>query len=171
MSWTCVGLGLLLLAGTAGVPQERKPVPLYTNEDLERVSPRRGETGVDARLDAVPLPASGASEREDAAAPDGRGERYWRREAEKLRDRLRPRHARIEALRARIAEREAHPGLRRSRRAGRAGSRTHAAASSRESQLPAWRGQLAALEQEVREAEDRFEERARRAGALPGWLR
>jgi hypothetical protein len=159
MSWTCVGLGLLLLAGTAGVPQEKKPVPLYTNEDLERVSPRRGETGVDSHLDAAPPPASGARERDDAAAPDGRGER------------LRPRHARIEALRARIAEREAHPGLRRSRRAGRAGSPAHADASSRESQLSAWRGQLAALEREVRETEDRFEERARRAGALPGWLR
>ena len=170
MSWTCVGLGLLL-AGTAGVAEEKKLVPVYTNEDLERVSSRRGETGVDSLVDAVALPASRASEREDAAAPDGRGERYWRREAEKLRDRLRPRHARIEALRARIAEREAHPGLRRPRRAGRARSRAHADASSRESQLVAWRGQLAALEQEVREAEDRFEERARRAGALPGWLR
>src|SRR5437764_930328 len=47
MSWTCVGLGLLLLAGPGGAPEEKKRVPVYTNEDLERVSPRRGETGVD----------------------------------------------------------------------------------------------------------------------------
>ncbi len=170
MSWSCVGLALLLLAGTAGAPEEKKPVTLYTNEDLERVSPWRGQTGVESRPDALPLPASGV-DAAGTAAPDGRGERYWRREAEKVRDRLRPRRARIEALRARIAEREAHPGVTRSRRAGRGGGSTRATSSSRESPLAVWRRQVAALEHEVREEEDRFEERARRAGALPGWLR
>ncbi|PYQ55794.1 MAG: hypothetical protein DMF78_00945 [Acidobacteria bacterium] len=170
MSWTC--LGLLLLAGTAGAPEEKKPVPLYTNEDLERVSKHRGETGVDSRPDGVPPAATAAaSVHEDARKRDGRGEGYWRREAAKLHDRLRPRLARMEALRARIADREAHPGLTRSRRAGRGGTRNRATSSSRETQLATWRGQLSALEREVREEEDRFEERARRAGALPGWLR
>ena len=165
MSWTCVGLGLLLLAGPGGAPEEKKSVPLYTNEDLERVSPHRGETGVDSEVMALP-PVSGA-----AGRPEGRGEAYWRREAEKLRVRLRPRRARIEALGARIAEREANPGPTRTRRSGRGSTGTEASASSRETQLVTWRAQLAALEREVREEEDRFEERARRAGALPGWLR
>src|SRR5438445_133681 len=90
MSWTC--LGLLLLAGTAGAPEEKKPVPLYTNEDLERVSKHRGETGVDSRPDGVPPAATAAaSVHEDARKRDGRGEGYWRREAAKLHDRLRPR--------------------------------------------------------------------------------
>jgi hypothetical protein len=170
MSWTCVGLGLLLLAGPGGAPEEKKRVPLYTNEDLERVSPYRGQTGVDSEVMPLP-PVTGAPEA--AGRPGGRGEPYWRREAEKLRARLRPRRARLEALRARIAEREAHPGPSRTRRAGRGGTgaRSTASSSSREAQLVTWRAQLAALEREVREEEDRFEERARRAGALPGWLR
>jgi hypothetical protein len=33
------------------------------------------------------------------------------------------------------------------------------------------RRQLAAMEARVRDEETRFEERARREGALPGWLR
>jgi len=170
MSWTC--LALLLLAGTAGAPEEKKPVPLYTNEDLERVSPRRGETGVDSRPGGVSPPATAAaSAPRDALESAVRGERYWRREADKLRQRLRPRHARIEALRARIADRESDPGFTGSRRAGHGGTRNPATSSSRETQLATWRGQLIALEREVREEEDRFEERARRAGALPGWLR
>jgi hypothetical protein len=170
MSWTC--LALFLLAGTAGAPEGKKPVPLYTNEDLERVSPRRGETGVDSRPDGVPPPATAsASAHEDARELARRGERYWRREADKLRDRLRPRRARMEALRARIADRESDPGTTPSHRAGRGGTRSRATSSSREAQLATWRGQLEALEREVREEEDRFEERARRAGALPGWLR
>src|SRR5712691_56984 len=148
MSWTCVGLGLLLLAGPGGAPEEHKRVPLYTNEDLDRVSPHRGETGVDSEV--MPLPPS-AGEPEAAGRSDGRGEPYWRREAEKLRARLRLRRARLDALRARIAEREAHPGPTRTQRAGRGSTGTQATASSRESQLVAWRAQLAALERGLRE--------------------
>ena len=181
MSWTCVGVGVglaLLLAGPAGGadaahpqdggPGERKPVPLYTNEDLDRVSARRGETGV-FESETVPGPADAGDAQVRSSAP--RGEPYWRHEADRLRARLRPRRAHIEELRARIAEREAHPGLTRPHRAGRSGSGTATSASSRETQLAQWRARLAELEREVRDEEDRFEERARRAGALPGWLR
>ena len=35
MSWPCLGRLLLLLAAGAAAPEEKKPVPLYTNEDLE----------------------------------------------------------------------------------------------------------------------------------------
>ena len=85
MSWTCVGLGLLLLAGSDGAPAEKTPVPLYTNEDLDRVSRYRAQTGVES--DLVPLPPA-TSLPEAAGGRAGRGEQYWRREAEKLRTRL-----------------------------------------------------------------------------------
>src|SRR6266540_5604728 len=54
MSWPSLGLRLLLLAaGPAGVSEEKKPVPLYTNDDLERVSPHRDETGVNSKVVAA----------------------------------------------------------------------------------------------------------------------
>src|SRR5258706_10911030 len=59
MSWPSLGLRLLLLAaGLAGVSEEKKPVPLYTNDDLERVSPHRDETGVDSKGVGAARPAA-----------------------------------------------------------------------------------------------------------------
>ncbi|HEY2945348.1 MAG TPA: hypothetical protein VGN09_23135, partial [Vicinamibacteria bacterium] len=71
-------------AGASALDDEKKPVPLYTNEDLRRVSPHRDETGVSSTPAAAPA-AEPAAER-----GRGHGEEYWRREAERLRDRLRP---------------------------------------------------------------------------------
>ncbi len=155
--WPSLGLRLLLLAaGPAGVSEEKKPVPLYTNDDLERVSPHRDETGVGSKVAAAPRVAS------DGAAADGRArsEAYWRRQAEHLHVRLQRMRERTDEMRARLAEREA-PSRSPSPRA-------HA---SNEAQLDVWRRQIAALEARVRDEEARFEDRARREGALPGWLR
>jgi hypothetical protein len=66
---------------------------------------------------------------------------------------------RIDEMRARLAEREASRSPSR---------RPHA---SNEAQLEAWRRQIAVLEARLRDEEARFEDRARREGALPGWLR
>jgi hypothetical protein len=161
MSWPCLGLRLLLLVtGAAGEPtEEKKPVPLYTNEDLDRVSSQRDQTGVSS---SVAVPAEPAPSRDPGDGARARSEAYWRREAGRLQDRLRPVRERIEDLRARIAERESQPAAR---------SLSRRAAPGREATLDAWRRQLAALEARVRETEARFEDRARRAGALPGWLR
>ena len=158
MSWPCLGLRLLLLAaGPAGVSEEKKPIPLYTNDDLDRVSPHRDETGVNSRV-TVPAPPAPSAR----AAGDGRArtEASWRRQAEHLHVRLQRVRERIDDLRARITEREA-PSLSRPRRPR----------AANDTQLEAWRRQLATLEARVRDEEARFEDRARREGALPGWLR
>ena len=52
---TLFGLALL---GEAGA-EEKKPVPLYTNEDLDRLSPYRGQTGVlsESTVESASIPA------------------------------------------------------------------------------------------------------------------
>jgi hypothetical protein len=153
----CLGV-LLAASAAAGAPNEKKPVPLYTNEDLERVAPRRDQTGVNSTV-AAPLEPAPASRR---SADEGRAkaEAYWRRQSERVHDRLQRERDRIEDLRARIAERE-----------DKAPGPSRRASKGPDTQLEAWRRQLAALEARVKEAEARFEDRARREGALPGWLR
>jgi hypothetical protein len=161
MPWTCAGLRLLLLvAGAAAGPEDRKPVvPVYTNDDLDRVAPHKDETGVASSVTAPPLPLSTARAAEGVRT---RSEAYWRGEAERVHERLRVARDRIELLRARIEERE-------SRRPGR--PRSRASSEGTATQLETWRRELAMLEARVHDAEARFEDRARREGALPGWLR
>jgi hypothetical protein len=164
MSWPCLVLRLLLLvAGATGEPEEKKPVPVpvYTNDDLDRVSPFRDEKGVNSAVKAPPPPP--AVGRHTAEEGRAKSEAYWRRQAERLHERMRVAHDRIDLLRARIDERESRsPGRTRGR--GRS-------AGSTDTQLEGWRRQLAALEARMHDEEARFEDRARREGALPGWLR
>ena len=136
-------------AATAGA--RRATARVYTNEDLARVSGRRGETGGESSP-AVAPPASSAT----ATDPASRlGESYWRGEAARLRQRVEPWRDAAADLREKIAARQAAPGVR----------------PYTDPQVRAGQRRLEALEARIREAEDRFEERARRAGALPGWLR
>src|SRR6266568_2571359 len=100
----------LACAGAPGAPaldDQKKPIPLYTNEDLDRMTPYRDQTGVNSKPAARP----------DLAPPDARtrvrGEDYWRREAERVRDRLRPLRERAAELRLRIEERRRQPPRRR----------------------------------------------------------
>jgi peptidoglycan hydrolase CwlO-like protein len=165
MSWPCLGLRLLLLAAGGPVPsEEKKPVPVYTNEDLDRISPHRDETGVNSHV-VVAVPPSASTR----ASDDGRArsEAYWRRQAESLHVRLQRARDRMDDLRARIAEKEAKADAPLSSRSRRG----RASPASSEAQIEALRRQLAALEARVRDEEARFEDRARREGALPGWLR
>ena len=213
MSWPYLGLRLLLLAaGGAAASEEKKPVPVYTNEDLDRISPFRDETGVSSRVAVPPLPTGSGRDGDDGRA---RSEAYWRREAERLRVRLQRARDRVDDLRARLAaSEEASVGPRsgeaRSRDAAQAEawrrqaeslhvrlqrvreriddlrariaereagteaatrSRSRRARATSDPPLEGMRRQLAALEARVRDDETRFEERARREGALPGWLR
>ena len=126
--------------------------PLYTNDDLDRVSPHRGEVG--AFTTTVPVRKDGGR----AEAPDRpakRGEDYWRKEAQRTRNRVRSLRDRLDKVRGQIEERERLPEVR----------------PVTDPQLQALRKSAAAFEQRIREEEERLEDRARREGALPGWLR
>jgi hypothetical protein len=159
------GLSAILCVPAGGsdddpAPAARRPVRVYTNEDLDRVHPFRDETGVRS------VPAVGP-DRSPASPPPrdrrrARGEDYWRREAARVRDRVQSLEAQAAEVRALIAERaEEASHLLTNRRRYASGSRTE----------PALRAKLAALERRMRQMEDDLAERARREGALPGWLR
>jgi hypothetical protein len=122
---------------------------VYTNDDLDRVSPLREQTGgmSTPALRPAPLPRE--------SKPAGRGEEYWRRESDRLRDRVEPLRARARELRLRIEERRRQPGVR----------------PYSDPQIEAWQRQAQDVDERVRDLESRFEDRARREGALPGWLR
>jgi hypothetical protein len=153
----CV-IAVVCLALAAETPAARKPpAPLYTNDDLERVSPRRGETGV---LSSAPPDAALVAPAKPVR--EARGEAYWRQEADRLRERLAPLRERAEDLRLQLEELDRRPPARtRSGSAGRAD----------EVRKETIRARLAAAERRIREMEDVFLDRARREGALPGWLR
>jgi hypothetical protein len=146
---------VFLLAALAApcAAADEKPAPrVYTNEDLARVAPFRGETGVLSR----PAAAANAAPRDrEARRPPGKGQDYWQREADKVRERVRPLQKRAASLRRQIDERWRLPGV----------------APTTDPKLIDWRRELRETEVEIRELEDRLEERARRDGALPGWLR
>lgn len=141
----------LIGAAAAAASERRAPARVYTNDDLARVSSRRGETGGES----VPATAPPAESSAAAGAAEGRGESYWRGEAARLRQRVEPWRDAAADLRADIAARQSAPGVR----------------PYTDPQVRAWQRRLEALEARIRDAEDRFEERARRARALPGWLR
>jgi hypothetical protein len=167
MTWPCLGLRLLLALGTAGDPQphtptgaaapEKKPVPVYTNDDLDRISPFRDETGVSSTVAVPPRVTAPRREADDGRA---RTEAYWRREAERLRLRLQRMRDRVDDLRGHVAASEAQSGRR-----------SPEARSQRAAQVEAWERQIGTLEARIREEEAQLADRARRAGALPGWLR
>lgn len=128
-------------------------VPAYDNDDLRRVSPRRGETGV-ASEPAVPPTAS-----REAAPAGAHGEDFWRGEAEKLREQLARLRQQAAALRLRIESAASREAARKRREPGASGG------------VETLRQRLRLIEEDMREREARFEERARRERALPGWLR
>ena len=167
MSWPCLGLPLLLLAlGTAGEPEEKKPVPVYTNDDLDRDRAPSVTRPGSARRVTVPV----ARPSPTRGADDGRArsEAYWRREADSLRVRLQ------RVARAHRRPARAHRGAARRKRtrALRSTSRRGPPAPRAPRQLEAWRRQIAAMEARIRESEDATSRTARGARApCPGWLR
>jgi len=153
-----VAASSLFLVPAAG--QAGDQTPSYTNEDLDRIAPRRSETGATS----VPAPSLAAPAPEPKHEPMAHGEAYWRQEASRLDDRLRPLRRRADALRFKID----HPATRPGRPATKRGAHSRAATAD---PVPALQEQLRELEQEIREREDRLGDRARREGAMPGWLR
>ncbi|MBI3932174.1 MAG: hypothetical protein HY317_02055 [Acidobacteria bacterium] len=125
----------------------------YTNEDLERVAPYRDQMG--AWTVDGPGPGAGKAPTPDRQATAQEAtERRWRREARRLQERLAPRKKRADELRQRIEERRHATG-----------------APWKDPQRERLESELEAVEFLIRQAEDAFEERARKAGALPGWIR
>lgn len=168
-----LGFGLSALLGVSPAPADdttatptRPPARVYTNADLDRIRPFRDQTGVRSAPAVAPdaTPLSRGLERAGAVLVDahGRGEEYWRREAERVRDKVRAMETQADELRLRIAERaeEARHVLTR----GRRGSSGAGSAAS-------LRARIEALERRTKEMEIDLSERARRARALPGWLR
>lgn len=161
----CLGLTSAALAEEA-----KKPVPVYTNEDLDRVRPFRDQTGV-ANTPAAPSTSSegsggagtpgtsgrrrGRGAAKGAAGSGAQGEEYWRAAAQRLREKLQPARDRADDLRERIEERRRQPGVR----------------PYTDPKVQAYQRKLEVLERRIREAESNFEDRARRLGVLPGWIR
>jgi hypothetical protein len=102
------------------------------------------------RAPSPPTEKSGVSD-----ARTGHGEAYWRREAERLRDRLHRLREHVNDLRGQIEERRRAPGVR----------------PYSDPRIESWQRRIVGMEGRIREAEDRLHERARREGAMPGWLR
>jgi hypothetical protein len=136
------------LAAAAADGEEKKAVPLYTR-DLGASRP----TGRD-RVNSQPAAPPAADASVSGIRP--RGEAYWRQEADRLRDRLRPLQERAAELRVRIEDRRRQPPRR-----GTVG----------DPQREALERRLHDLEARIRDMESRFEDRARRERAMPGWLR
>ena len=157
--WMCV----VLLAAAASTGAEDRRATTYTNDDLARVAPRRGETGVTS------VPAFRPSERQVEKSAEARGEAYWRAEADKLQGDLGRLRREADSIRGRLEslKREAREAAFRASRSPRAPSR----GERYETRIEALQDQLRHLEQDAREREARLEERARREGALPGWIR
>lgn len=148
--------GLALLSGAAA-EEGKKPAPLYTNEDLDRLSPYRGQTGV------LSEPAAAAPRATPPAREGPQDEAYWRREAARVRERIGSLRERADEIRREVQEARnaAQPTAWTSGR-----SRAPKAPS-----LAPREARIAALEARIRELEADLADRARQARALPGWLR
>jgi hypothetical protein len=161
-------LGGLSMDRPAG-SEEKKEVPVYTNTDLEAVRPYRDETGVASTPAVKETERAGTSRQElggDGAAAgrkrrSGEGderrsaEEQWRAAAERLREKLQGPRDRADELRRQIEERRRQPGV----------------LPYSDPQIVAAQRRLELIERRIREAESNFEDRARRNGALPGWIR
>jgi len=168
------GLVFLALPVCLAAEEEKKPVRVYTNEDLERVAPYRDQTGVNsvpavapgsagsdadanAETDAPRRRGRGArpSAETGTSAAGGRGADYWRQEARKVRERVRALRQRATTFNERIEERRRKPKV----------------FPYSDPQIRAWTQRVEEIEAQIREIEGELEERARHAGALPGWTR
>jgi len=141
--------------------REAPPRPkarVYTNEDLDRVHPFAAQTG-GSSVAAVEADAKPA--RAVPPGHKGKGEEHWRGEAARVREKLRALEERAAELRSRIAERSSQSEVFGRRRSS----------GSSKASVTSLQASLAAVEHRMRLTQEDLEERARRDGALPGWLR
>lgn len=155
------------LSPAASADEPRRPTPSYTDADLARYAATRPPA---AKPEAAATPdrpepgqrgrrarAGAGDDLDREASQRASDERYWRREAEQARERARKHEDQAATLEAQVVEQ------RQSRRARSSGGAAPQVASLER------RARLA--RERAREILDAFEERARRAGALPGWIR
>ncbi len=143
----------------------RPPARIYTNADLDRVHAVSDETGVRS-VPAVSVEGRRAPSKTDDDRPRSRGEAYWRAEARRVRERVAALAAQADELRARLAAQEDER-----QHFSRAGRSSRSRASLGGDADPVARARLAAIALRMRALDDDLAERARRDGALPGWLR
>jgi len=144
--------------------QEKKAAPLYTNLDLARVAPLRAETGATSTPVSQPAPFV-----DDRPARE-RTEAHWRGEAEQHHTRMAALKRKADDLRLRLEGlRQNTEERRRKSQQGRGRSASQRQSSDRPVQSAEAR--LRAVEEQMRELDSAFEDRARRDGALPGWIR
>lgn len=124
----------------------------FDDDDLEKYRRRREPVKEKARERVAPM-GSGPAKARDLAKERA----YWGRELVKHERELARIDASIRRLELRLREREAK------RRSGERLSRDPASRLLEDS--------LQSLREERRRIEDRFRERARKAGAFPGWIR
>lgn len=147
----------LVRAADDGQPAVRA----YTNDDLAKYEHLRAdEPADDGDEGGTPRPRGGTSRERSSGGQAGaraseRGEAYWRREAERTEQAVRRLREQAADLAEQVADLRRQPGVR----------------PYSDPRIVRLEKRRAALEERARDAESRLEERARRAGALPGWLR
>ena len=140
-----------LRAADDGKPRARA----YTNDDLARYAHLRAEEPADEPAPARSRSRRPAREGATPAAASTRGEAYWRREAERTEDTVRRLREQAGDLAEKVSDLRRQPGVM----------------PYSDPRIVRLETRRRAIEERAREAELRLEERARRAGALPGWLR
>jgi len=158
------GLSLASVVASPLQAAQEKPAPprpkarVYTNEDLDRVHPFAAETGGSSApaVEAEETTKARSAERERK----GKREEHWRAEAARVREKVRALEERAAELRSKIAERSNESEVFGRRRSS--GAKTSVAPLQ---------ASLAAVERRIRLTQEDLEDRARRDGALPGWLR
>jgi hypothetical protein len=139
------------LLGLASPADAGEKPRVYTNEDLDRLAPYRGQTGAQSE----PAPQVEAAPARSSERDTGRDERYWRAQADRTAEVARKLREQAASLAERVDELRRKPGAR----------------PYSDPRIVSLDTRRRGLEERAREAELRLEERARRAGALPGWLR
>ncbi len=128
-----------------------KPVRSFGEDDLERYRRDRG-------TDSVPLPPPAAPRPPPAAPRDLTRERvHWRKETEQHEREVAKLEANLKRLEWRLNE-------KRSKRRSREWL-------TEDPSIGLLEDSVRALSEERRQLEERFRERARKDGAMPGWIR
>jgi hypothetical protein len=136
---------------------EKKAVPTYTNEDLDRVRPYRDQIGGASK----PAVRPGGAEARAKPAASGRSEEKWRQEAARVRTRV----AALQEQARKLREQIDRAKEKRGSASGRSGQR------ARWEVEDAREKRVREIEAQARDVQAELEDRARREGALPGWLR
>jgi hypothetical protein len=151
-----------------GEPESKR---VYTNEDLEQIPPHAG-----MNLSSKSAPARGAAQAnqnakttssinlEHYADRNGHGREYWHKQSQSLRDKLESVNREIESLEKQKKELSGSRGIHVTRSGG---FRASGDLSHVETRLTSCQREKGQLQRQV----EQMEEDARKAEALPEWLR